>query len=263
MALLKICWQVHEELSLRTHTFSQTVMKIVMMVTWVVLALLACAGAVSGGRERESRVACAAGFGAIAGGCYSFHQEARTWDAAMAECRDHRATLVSVVNTQQYTGLLDHLNANYPGTYWTSGRVVSGRWMWTVTGEAMPRKWWGHAPTNAPNQCAYFCSNTLKYWAKTCDASLRYICEKQPEVPQDVAPDASSEFFGDDTASSYENVYDEDDIAPPRPFTDRPRLPHVPAEVADTSGRLVSSVGAAAPLSAATTCLLITTLLLL
>ncbi|KAK4325072.1 hypothetical protein Pmani_004228 [Petrolisthes manimaculis] len=81
--------------------------------------------------------------------------------------------------------MLGHINANYAGTYWTSGRTEGGRWVWTATQPRMSvaPQWWGRSnPSKAMGQCAYFCSNTLKYWNKSCSHSLRFICEKSPKV---------------------------------------------------------------------------------
>ncbi|XP_053633877.1 lithostathine-1-beta [Cherax quadricarinatus] len=129
----------------------------------------------------EEALGCEDGFTNIAGNCYRFAQQTQSWNDARATCQGQGAKLVSVLNDAQYNGLLSHINNNFPGTYWTSGATESGRWIWTATGGSMEQKWWGRNPGNSPNQCAYFCSNTLKYWNKQCSAALRFICEKPEE----------------------------------------------------------------------------------
>ncbi|XP_053636263.2 asialoglycoprotein receptor 1 [Cherax quadricarinatus] len=121
---------------------------------------------------------CTGGYINIAGGCYRFHQDWETWWHAKKVCSSENAKLVSVLTYAQYNGLLAHMNGNYPGTYWTSGAVISGHWTWTGTGGSMNPNWWGWKNGNYADHCAYFCSNTLKYWSKPCSTKLRYICEK-------------------------------------------------------------------------------------
>ncbi|KAK4313372.1 hypothetical protein Pmani_015269 [Petrolisthes manimaculis] len=111
------------------------------------------------------------------------HQSRRNWDTASTVCESEGAQLASVITQDQYDALLGHINANYAGTYWTSGRTEGGRWVWTSTHEprvSVASQWWGRSPSTAMGQCAYFCSNTLKYWNKSCSHSLRFICEKIP-----------------------------------------------------------------------------------
>ncbi|XP_045619303.1 lithostathine-1 [Procambarus clarkii] len=128
---------------------------------------------------------CKIGFIRIAGNCYSFNQIKMSWSNAELACNNQEAQLASVLDDEQYNGLLGHINANYPGTYWTSGAIRSGQWIWTTNGKLMAQKWWGRNPGTAPNQCAYFCSKTLKYWNKQCDGQLGFICEEvKKTVPE-------------------------------------------------------------------------------
>lgn len=129
----------------------------------------------------EEALGCSEGFTSIAGNCYRFYQEAESWSDAQGFCSLAGAKLASVLNVDEYNGLLTHINNNFPGTYWTSGSVVNRQWIWTATGDPMAGQWWGRNPGNSPGQCAYFCSNTLKYWNKDCSRSLRFICQKPEE----------------------------------------------------------------------------------
>ncbi|KAK4291940.1 hypothetical protein Pmani_035257 [Petrolisthes manimaculis] len=133
-------------------------------------------------RRSGIRSACDQGWFSIAGNCYKFAQILLTWDDAFDHCEDRGSQLASVHTYAEYKGLLDHMNKNYAGTYWTSGASENGKWLWTATNENMNRAWWGRNPSTADDQCAYFCSYTNKYWNKSCNNKVRFICQK-PQNP--------------------------------------------------------------------------------
>ncbi|KAK7066428.1 hypothetical protein SK128_006210 [Halocaridina rubra] len=141
----------------------------------------------------EANGFCVSPYVMIAGKCYNFHQDMQTWGRAEMVCAREGGALASVLTNDQYNGLLSHINANYAGTYWTSGASRGGRWIWVANGNPMATQWWGAnrvPPANAGN-CAYFCSFTLRYWSKSCTNSLRFICEKDAMVIQE--PDNEQE----------------------------------------------------------------------
>lgn len=55
---------------------------------------------------------CDKAYTIIAGKCYRFHQSKRGWEGASDECASEGAALASVLNQDEYDGILSHLNAN-------------------------------------------------------------------------------------------------------------------------------------------------------
>ncbi|KAG7169187.1 lithostathine-1-like isoform X2 [Homarus americanus] len=152
------------------------------------LAVVGCiaakkVGKISEDHEADSRekLECSNGFLPIAGNCYRFFQEKKSWGDAQMRCQNQNTNLASIRDKQQYQGLLAHISAHFPGTYWTSGKLESGQWIWTATGTSMSQKWWGTNPSNSSNHCAYLCSYTSKYWDESCDTERNFICEKAQE----------------------------------------------------------------------------------
>ncbi|XP_042861384.1 snaclec anticoagulant protein subunit B-like [Penaeus japonicus] len=136
----------------------------------------------------------------LADKCYSFRRTVQPWDNARTSCLNEDADLASVLTTEEYTQILDHVANNYPGVYWIGGATRNrGAWTWVNSGASMNENWWGgaHAPT--PSRCAYFCSHTRKYWSSTCGVNKNYICEKNPETESEPAEEVEvEEIEGDD-----------------------------------------------------------------
>ncbi|XP_042221679.1 lithostathine-1-like [Homarus americanus] len=154
-------------------------MRVLLLLLLVCLAAVICSARIENNDRQTPALVCDTGFVEIANNCYRFYQQRLSWSQAGQTCREVNSELASVITEAEYSGILNHLNTNFPGTYWTSGKVQSGRWIWSATGSQMASNWWGTSPSTSPNNCAYFCSNTLKYWAKSCNSHLRFICQNE------------------------------------------------------------------------------------
>ncbi|XP_047473614.1 killer cell lectin-like receptor subfamily G member 1 [Penaeus chinensis] len=163
----------------------------------------------------------------LADKCYGFRHTMTDWNNARGSCLNENADLTSVLTTQEYTEILAHLAANYPGVYWIGGATRNqGAWRWVASGAPMNEQWWGGDHTPTSQRCAYFCSVTRKYWSSACEVSKNYICEKSAETETDQEEEFEPEREVEtDEDSDPENEADDEDA-------ERiPSLPSVRAEL--------------------------------
>ncbi|XP_018012613.1 galactose-specific lectin nattectin [Hyalella azteca] len=119
---------------------------------------------------------CPALYQPIGSRCYRLHQHERSVREAEAVCIAENCKLADIRTESDMKAIINHINAQSPGTYWTSGHIKNGRYVWGNGRTEVPQKWRGRSFAVDDHECVYVCSHTHRLWEAKCDARKRFIC---------------------------------------------------------------------------------------
>ncbi|KAL6100418.1 uncharacterized protein ACO6RY_07571 [Pungitius sinensis] len=136
----------------------------------------------------EHKKTCPDGWRIFSGSCYLLSTRTDSWTNGRKDCRDQGADLV-IIDSLEEQKFLSSFTTQY---CWIglSDKDMEGTWKW-VDGTLLTEKYWNTPPDNGggdpqwgEEDCAHLNPglNAPSNWNDlSCDAALRWICEKLPE----------------------------------------------------------------------------------
>ena len=124
---------------------------------------------------------CPKGFTRIAGVCYGFFKEIKTWNDAEASCKAKGGFLAEPKSRQENKNIIDLVNGEGSAWIGATDKVNEGHWVWAHSGTNVTFTDWAYEEPNnerGVEDCAHV-SYYLNYrWNdKHCDVSLSFVCQ--------------------------------------------------------------------------------------
>ncbi|XP_062420864.1 C-type lectin domain family 4 member M-like [Pungitius pungitius] len=135
----------------------------------------------------KQKKTCPEGWRMFSGSCYLLSTRADSWTNARTDCTDQRADLV-IIDSLEEQKFLSLMTTQFS---WIglSDKDIEGTWKW-VDGTLLTETYWSIQPDNGggdprwgEEDCAHLKPghNAQSNWNDlSCDAALRWICEKLP-----------------------------------------------------------------------------------
>ena len=131
---------------------------------------------------------CEKGWTKFDGHCYLIVKESKTWDGALASCREKNSYLIEITTDKEMEFVSDSLLSQYLGGwfFWTgaSDRESEGTFLFEYSHRRVPQKYWKEKqPDNygGNEHCAYLGrikSGELRLTDNPCKREYYYLCEK-------------------------------------------------------------------------------------
>uniref|UniRef100_A0A3Q3SUR2 C-type lectin domain family 4 member E-like n=1 Tax=Mastacembelus armatus TaxID=205130 RepID=A0A3Q3SUR2_9TELE len=131
---------------------------------------------------------CPAGWKMFGRTCYLLSVDSGSWDKGRQDCRDRGADLVVIDSREEQVFLSDLAPVDTWSWIGLTDKEVEGTWKW-IDGSSLTTSYWdanqpdngGGDPNCGEEDCAHIQTGKkiTKNWNDlSCDASLRWICEK-------------------------------------------------------------------------------------